>query len=110
MTSRPDHRRLIFSIIAAVCILGAGVWYLTAKAESDRRRQLDSYASDMNVSPHLENINRRMQGLAPLPVKRINTDPGIPTKSITILFLIGVASAGAALAIRPTMPSAASEG
>lgn len=103
MAKAPDHRRLIFSLVAVACFAASGVWYLAAKAESDWRQKMDGLRNDVTASGDLRNISRQMQGLPPLPVDRVNTDPGIPVLPITIIFLIGVTSAGAAIAIRPAV-------
>ena len=99
-----DNRRAIFGWVAAACIAVAVIWAFVAKQNSDYQRQMDGLRNDVSASAHLENISRQMEGLDPLPVETVNTDPGVPWTPIAILFLIGVASAGAAVAIRPAGP------
>ncbi len=100
--AQPDHRRPVLATIAAVCLIAAGVWWMSADQRSRDAQRLDTLANAVDATAEIEAVNREMMGLrpsdAPAPIR---TDPGVPTLPIGLLIMTGVLAGLAAIAVRP---------
>jgi len=97
-----DNRRITFGVVATVCLAVAGGWYAIAQSESAHQQELDRLSNSSVISDDLEDISRKMRGEDARVVGERRDDPSkVPIVPITILLLIGVSSAGAAIAVRP---------